>query len=36
MQQFYRIAVPMVYNFDLTAADGSVGMSAGTHIFLLK
>lgn len=24
MQRFYQIAVPVVYNFDVTAADGSV------------
>lgn len=33
---FIRIAVPAAYNFDLTAADGSAGMSPAAHISLFK
>lgn len=36
MQLFYQIALLVVYNFALTAADGSLGMMMGARIFLLK
>lgn len=36
MQLFYQIASLVVYNFALTAADGSAEIMRGAQIFLLK